>query len=124
MLDPFLGTGTTMFAAMIAGRSSIGCEIDPGFETYIGSQMKNVPALSSAIVTERLQNHENFVADRNKPLKYRNEHHDTPVISRQETELRLRYVADVVRAGDQKYRTEYTDSRSDQGAIGDQTALF
>jgi DNA modification methylase len=31
VLDPFLGTGTTVVAAMRAGRSSIGVEIDPGY---------------------------------------------------------------------------------------------
>ncbi len=31
VLDPFLGTGTTMLAAMRSGRNSIGYEIDPKF---------------------------------------------------------------------------------------------
>jgi len=31
VLDPFCGTGTTMIAAMKAGRSSIGVEIDPDY---------------------------------------------------------------------------------------------
>jgi DNA modification methylase len=31
VLDPFVGTGTTSVAAAIAGRSSIGVEIDPGY---------------------------------------------------------------------------------------------
>ena len=31
VLDPFLGTGTTMLAAMRCGRNSIGYEIDPKF---------------------------------------------------------------------------------------------
>ncbi len=31
VLDPFVGTGTTMLAAMSSGRNSIGCEIDPKF---------------------------------------------------------------------------------------------
>jgi DNA modification methylase len=31
VLDPFLGTGTTSVAAALAGRSSIGIDIDPGY---------------------------------------------------------------------------------------------
>lgn len=31
VLDPFLGTGTTSLAAALAGRSSIGIDIDPGY---------------------------------------------------------------------------------------------
>jgi len=33
VLDPFVGTGTTTVAAINAGRSSIGIDIDP---TFIG----------------------------------------------------------------------------------------
>ena len=29
VLDPFLGTGTTMIAAMASGRDSVGIELDP-----------------------------------------------------------------------------------------------
>ena len=31
VLDPFLGTGTTMVAAAAHGRNSVGCEIDPDY---------------------------------------------------------------------------------------------
>jgi DNA modification methylase len=31
VLDPFVGTGTTSVAAALAGRSSVGIEIDPGY---------------------------------------------------------------------------------------------
>jgi DNA modification methylase len=31
VLDPFLGTGTTAVAAALAGRNSIGIEIDPHY---------------------------------------------------------------------------------------------
>ncbi len=31
ILDPFVGTGTTMLAAMSCGRNSVGCDIDPKF---------------------------------------------------------------------------------------------
>lgn len=31
VLDPFVGTGTTLVAALRAGRSSVGVEIDPAY---------------------------------------------------------------------------------------------
>lgn len=31
VLDPFLGTGSTTIAAIVAGRNSIGIEVDPGY---------------------------------------------------------------------------------------------
>ena len=35
VLDPFLGTGTTILAAMVMGRNSIGYEIDQSFQELI-----------------------------------------------------------------------------------------
>lgn len=95
VLDPFLGTGTTLLTAMVAERDSLGYEIDPEFGKLITSQCENIPELSGKIISERLKNHDQFVAKRKKPLKYFNEYHQTPVMSRQEVELRLRRVVKV-----------------------------
>src|SRR6266571_7962295 len=40
VLDPFLGTGTTMLAAMSSGRNSIGYEIDPKFVQLARKRME------------------------------------------------------------------------------------
>ena len=40
VLDPFCGTGTTMVAAMRAGRHSIGVEIDPAYCRMAASHLK------------------------------------------------------------------------------------
>ena len=34
VLDPFVGTGSTMLSAAATGRNSIGIEIDPGYLEY------------------------------------------------------------------------------------------
>jgi len=39
VLDPFLGSGTTMLAAEMEGRSSIGYEINPAFEPVIREKL-------------------------------------------------------------------------------------
>lgn len=41
VLDPFIGTGTTMMAAMKAGRHSIGVEIDPDYLTLAEKRLRS-----------------------------------------------------------------------------------
>jgi site-specific DNA-methyltransferase (adenine-specific) len=40
VLDPFNGTGTTMVAALEAGRNSIGVDIDPGYVQYAEDRLR------------------------------------------------------------------------------------
>ena len=92
VVDPFLGTGTTLFAAMAACRNSFGFELEPEFRKSILSQMNTVVEFSNAKIQSRLKNHTAFVADRirsQKEFKYINQHYRFPVISNQETEIFL-----------------------------------
>ena len=41
VLDPFLGSGTTMLAAMKANRNSIGVEIEPAYLTMVRRRLSN-----------------------------------------------------------------------------------
>jgi DNA modification methylase len=50
VLDPFVGTGTTMVAAARAGRNSIGVEIDP---SYISSARDRLSKLLPSMTTKR-----------------------------------------------------------------------
>jgi DNA modification methylase len=60
VLDPFLGTGTTIIAAIEAGRNSIGVEIDP---TYLKFAQKQIENLTKQIWgTSSLQS-ENWLAE-------------------------------------------------------------
>jgi site-specific DNA-methyltransferase (adenine-specific) len=45
VLDPFLGSGTTMLAASELGRSSIGYEIEPAYEKIIRKKLNGVQGL-------------------------------------------------------------------------------
>jgi len=90
VLDPFLGTGTTMVAALASGRSSRGIEIDAAFADLVRARLKAAPCLAAERLAERLRTHEEFVAARRvagKALRHRNVPHDIPVITRQETAL-------------------------------------
>jgi DNA modification methylase len=56
VLDPFVGTGTTMVAAAQAGRNSIGVEIDPSYYTLARERlMKNLPSMTAKHTAEFLK---------------------------------------------------------------------
>jgi DNA modification methylase len=95
VLDPFLGTGTTVLAAMAAGRNSIGVEIDPAFEPVVRAAAAGLKDEANALVRDRLAAHERFVAQREReglPLGHRNRVHGFPVMTAQEEDLVLESV--------------------------------
>jgi DNA modification methylase len=98
VLDPFLGTGTTMWAAMTAARNSIGFEMDQGFKNDFRSKADDIVALSDEIINHRIDNHLEFVHKRSVAkgeLKYKNKHYHFPVVTKQEIELLLNPVVNV-----------------------------
>jgi len=90
VMDPFLGTGTTMFSAMATGRNCIGFEIETGFRDGILSKKDMIIKTSNDRIHQRIQNHLEFVqkysADKGN-LKYVNRYYKLPVMTRQEVEL-------------------------------------
>ena len=92
VLDPFWGTGTTTLAAMVAGRDSVGYELDGAFLEAFADRADDVPAISRRVVDRRLAAHREFVADRREAgetLGYEADHYDFPVRTKQERRLRL-----------------------------------
>ncbi len=90
VVDPFVGVGTTLAAAMAAGRNSIGFEIDEGLRDVIVSRAETVKKFSNDRIRERIRSHKAFVEERVKvkgELKYTNARYGFPVISRQEKDL-------------------------------------
>jgi DNA modification methylase len=90
VLDPFLGTGTTTLASMVAGRNSIGIEIDLNFRKYLFARFDDLINFSNRLIESRLTNHLKFVQDRVKvegALGYANKSYGFPVMTRQETEI-------------------------------------
>jgi DNA modification methylase len=56
VLDPFVGTGTTMVAAARAGRNSIGIEIDPAYYTLAKDRLTKVlPSITAKRTAEFLK---------------------------------------------------------------------
>jgi site-specific DNA-methyltransferase (cytosine-N4-specific) len=112
VLDPFLGTGTTMFAAIAAGRNSTGFEVDPGLRPAIESRVEGLKELCGSLVSERLARHDAFVSARlrdggNAPA-YRSKAYGFPVVTGQETDIELPAVKEIKFSGD-RYVVTYEE---------------
>jgi DNA modification methylase len=108
VLDPFLGTGTTVLAAMVAGRSSIGFEIDELLEAVIDASIGTARRISIERQAARLSAHIGFLAERKSaggsPPAHRNSRYDLPVVTGQEAGLTLPVVTEVARIGPGRFR--------------------
>jgi len=112
VVDPFYGIGTTMFAAMAAGRNSIGFELDPNFRNTILSKIDTVIPFSNQRIRDRIKNHIDFVKDRVKTkglLKYKNIHYHFPVMTNQETKLLFNQLKSVKKTGDKTFEVNYSE---------------
>ncbi len=119
VLDPFAGTGTTMAAALAAGRSSIGVEREAGLASTIDRTLRRAVDLGRERVVDRLANHEGFMRAREaagKQAGHVSAHYGFPVITRQEVAMRLP-VARSVQDGHVGVLAEYDFSRPGPGAL-------
>lgn len=90
VLDPFTGTGTTIQAAIEAGRNSIGIEIEEKLTIAIQKRM-NI-AMEDGLQTQasRIEGHVVYMAKYGK-RGYDNRPHGVRVVTKQETELEILY---------------------------------
>ena len=98
ILDPFLGTGTSMLAAMASCRDSVGYEIDPNFADAVAERTADIVASSNRYIGERLARHMEFVRKRTASggtLKYRNENYGFPVMTKQEVGILVNDVREI-----------------------------
>ena len=98
VIDPFLGTGTTMFASMTAGRNSIGVEIEPNFEEEISKRIKELVIEANECIQTRLEKHLSFVKKREEEkgkLKYQNIKHGFPVMTTQEKAITFEQLLEI-----------------------------
>ena len=92
VLDPFVGTGTTMAAALAAGRSSRGVERLDALQPRIAAQLEGAVEEGQRRAWERLRSHAAFMGRRREEGKealHRSTVYDLPVITGQERELCL-----------------------------------
>jgi DNA modification methylase len=113
VLDPFCGTGTTLWAAAVSGRNSIGFEIETGFQDAVISKTDNIPRLGNQVIAERLNRHIGFVRDRHQtkdPMKHQNNFYKFPVMTQQETELLLNPILGAALQHENTFEITYSDS--------------
>ena len=113
VLDPFWGTGTTSLAAMIAGRNSVGYELQAEFTDVFDAEVSGLEELAHGTVAERIRRHEAFVEQRladGEEFEYDAENYDFPVTTRQEQPLQLYTVRGVERT-----ETGYTVTHAPYG---------
>jgi len=122
ILDPFMGTGTTMAAAMTAARHSVGYELDRSLAPIIEETAQCVPALAAEAVAARLQRHLEFTAQRqenNQPVKYTNRNYGFPVMTNQEKNLYFDEAAGITSNGSGTFTVTYAPP-PEAGAESDQ----
>jgi len=119
VLDPFWGTGTTSLAAVVAGRNSIGYEIEPEFTKEFEERVGDASGISRDVIQKRLDDHREFVEeklDSGDGFKYDAENYDFPVTTRQERAMRF-YAVEDVESTDFGYRA--THEPVDETAVVD-----
>ena len=100
VLDPFWGTGTTTLAAMVAGRNSVGRELETEFTEMFEERVADVPDYSREVVEQRLSAHREFVEQRRtagESLAYEADNYAFPVTTRQEQQIQFFTVSNVQR---------------------------
>jgi modification methylase len=110
VLDPFMGTGTTMAAAMAAGRSSMGYDRDKDLISTITRTARALPPLAKEVINQRLERHLAFVEARKaagKPIKHMNEPYGFPVITSQEKFLQLYMPAELIQTGNARFEMSH-----------------
>lgn len=110
ILDPFMGTGTTMQAAMAAGRNSVGYELESAIKALLLTDPRAVCDQANDIIDKRLADHLSFVKSRQedgKPFKHTNASYGFPVVTRQETSLFLPRPKEILPMGKRAWQVTY-----------------
>lgn len=99
VLDPFVGLGTTTIAAMLSGRNSVGIDIDVKLKSTIRKNIAHAkPDFLNTLIQARYEKHLEFIKERElagKGVKYKNVNLGCNVMTSQESDMRLYYVAAV-----------------------------
>lgn len=100
VLDPFLGTGTTMFAAMASMRNSVGYERESELSKRAMEGAIENRDVFNGYLEKRLQNHRDYVKyaeSKGISFSYFNENHGFLVKTRNERDTYIRKVESILR---------------------------
>ena len=113
VLDPFLGSGTTMVAAIASGRNCMGYEIDRSMKDTIFSAIDKSVDFSNNHILKRLKNHLTFIKTRIEskiPIKHINSPYNFPVITGQEKAILLNKLVSLEKKQDNSTEVLYDDA--------------
>lgn len=120
VLDPFVGLGTTILAAILCERNGVGYEIDPLLHDIIDDNIKNFDIDgANRSISDRFHRHINFIEERElakKEVKHYNDRLGCKVMTGQESELIFHFMKNISKiptADNQlSYETSYYSDRS------------
>lgn len=127
VLDPFAGTGTSLFAAMAAGRNSIGVELENGLHAAVLNGVGTVKTVANARLAERLSSHREFIGERfpePSEAAHHNRHYGFPVVTKQEIDLLLNAVRRIKKTGEHTFEALYVPEPVTDPASYEQRSLF
>ncbi len=110
VLDPFAGTGTSILAAISAGRNSIGVDVEKALTEHIAGRIESFASEANTPIFERTIRHIEFVKKQEtgkRPLRHTNKPHGFKVMTLQETELQLNYISDIRRINNDSFTASY-----------------
>lgn len=120
VLDPFVGTGTTMQAALMCGRNSEGYEIDYALKELIDTGLMSMDVnVCNKFIKQRFDRHATFIEERRKAgkeIKHFNARLNVPVMTKQEEEITFNYLTSIYKSTDGYYTAEYEET-SDMSCI-------
>jgi DNA modification methylase len=112
VLDPFCGIGTTLVAALAAGRNAVGVEIDASLAKIARRAVLDAPGFANSYIERRLLRHVEFVRARaadGGSLKYINRHYGFPVMTSHEQEILISRVEKAAAEGENTIGVTYKD---------------
>lgn len=121
VLDPFLGTGTTTIAAIASERNSVGYEIDPKLADIINANIENLDINELNLYTlNRIKQHKAFISERADDIKKNEIKHfnnciNLPVMTLQETELKLSTIQELKQNRINEYSVNYNEIKDVEG---------
>ena len=111
VIDPFVGTGSTIYAAIASERNSIGVDIDKEYIEHIKSNIIEITATLNDYIEKRIMNHVRFVNEyelnKKKSLIKFNKHHNVKVISTQQADMCINKIDSINKINDLQYKVQY-----------------
>ncbi|MEE8440868.1 MAG: site-specific DNA-methyltransferase, partial [Spirochaetia bacterium] len=120
VLDPFLGTGTTSAASLVAARNSIGYEIMGDLKDVISETMDRTAYVANQMILERFQRHQQFIDQRREargtPLGHSSGVYGFLVMTRQEEQMRVYRLDRLSQEGPGHYIADHSTAQPDSSA--------